>query len=176
MKPNIEPAQLAAAPSPGGFHEFYEANWLPMVKLAVLLTGDTTHAEDATQEAFLGLHKRWDDFTADDNPRGYLRGAVVNQCRNVAKRRLMFWKKAPLLNDQRAGREPLDIVGPQYDMWKAVAGLPQRMREVIVLRYYEDCDTRTVAETLHISEGTVKSTTAKALNKLSASFDTKDKS
>lgn len=163
-----------AAVSPGSFRDFYEANWLPMVRLAVLLTGDSTHAEDATQDAFLAVHKKWRLFGPDDSPRGYLRAAVVNQCRMVTRKRITFWRKAPIFAGRDPSQAPLDLVGPHYDMWKAVSALPQRMREVVVLRYYEDCDIRTVAEVLNITEGTVKSTTAKALTKLSTVLDPKD--
>lgn len=160
----------------GDFHEFYEANWLSMVRLAVLLTGDTTHAEDATQEAFLAAHRQWSRFGVNDSPRGYVRGAVVNQCRKVASSRLVLWRKAPLLAQAESTHEPHELVGPQFDMWQAVQRLPRRMREVVVLRFYEDCDTRATAQLLGISEGTVKSATAKALKKLSATVTLKDQS
>lgn len=176
VKPNIEKTRAETGQPPDTFQSFYEANWLNMVQLAVLLTGDTTHAEDATQDAFLAVHRQWQSFGADDSPRGYLRGAVVNQCRIVAKKRRTLWRKAPLLTPTPAEPEPLDVVGPHYDMWKAISALPQRMREVVVLRFYEDCDVQSVADALNISTGTVKSTTAKALKRLSASSHIREQS
>lgn len=150
----------------GSFQSFYTAHWLHMVRLAVLLTGDSTHAEDAVQEAFLSAHKKWTSFDASDSPRGYVRAAVVNQCRNVRRKRRTLARKAAQLASESTAPSPLEIVGPQYDMWKAVSTLSPRMRAVLVLRYYEDCDIATTARLLSVSEGTVKSTTSKALAQL----------
>lgn len=152
--------------TPEGFQSFYTTNWLPMVRLAVLLTGDTTHAEDAAQEAFLSAHKKWKSFGSEDSPRGYVRAAVVNQCRSVRRKRQVHARKAPKLIGEAASPSLLEVVGPQYDMWKAVSQLPPKMRAVLVLRFYEDCDVAATAHLLGISEGTVKSTTSKALAKL----------
>lgn len=152
------------------FQSFYLRNWLPMVRFAALLTGDNTHAEDATQEAFLSTHKKWVSFGADDAPKAYLRQAVINQCRQLSRRNVTLLRKAPLIVAKTTSTGPLEIVGPQHDMWRAIAQLPARMREVLVLRFYEDCDVHTTAAVLGVSEGTVKSTTSKALKKLRTTF------
>jgi RNA polymerase sigma factor (sigma-70 family) len=44
----------------------------------------------------------------------------------------------------------------------ALATLPRRQREAVVLRYYLQLDTREVATALRIIEGTVKSTLYRA--------------
>jgi RNA polymerase sigma factor (sigma-70 family) len=41
------------------------------------------------------------------------------------------------------------------DLWRAVAALPRRQREVVVLRYVADWPEREVADALGISPGTV---------------------
>jgi RNA polymerase sigma factor (sigma-70 family) len=48
----------------------------------------------------------------------------------------------------------------------ALAALPPRMREVLVLRYWSELPEHQIAQTLGISEGTVKSTVSRALARL----------
>jgi DNA-directed RNA polymerase specialized sigma24 family protein len=50
----------------------------------------------------------------------------------------------------------------RIDVERALAGLSRRQREVAVLRYYLQLDTREVASALQINEGTVKSTLFRA--------------
>jgi RNA polymerase sigma factor (sigma-70 family) len=48
------------------------------------------------------------------------------------------------------------------DVERALSSLPRRQREAVVLRYYLQLDTREVASTLGVEEGTVKSTLFRA--------------
>ena len=50
----------------------------------------------------------------------------------------------------------------RIDVDRALAKLPRRQREVAVLRYYLQLDTREVASALELNEGTVKSTLSRA--------------
>ncbi len=52
----------------------------------------------------------------------------------------------------------------------AVRGLPQRQREVLVLRYYSDLSEQQIAEALDISTGAVKSHAHRALAALRESI------
>ena len=51
-------------------------------------------------------------------------------------------------------------------LWQALAGLPQRQRAIVVLRYYEDLSEAETARIMGVSVGTAKSTTSRALVKL----------
>lgn len=64
---------------------------------------------------------------------------------------------------ERRARARLDRTGPaelqevdRLDLERALATLPRRQREAVVLRYYLGMDTREVAEALRVNEGTVK--------------------
>ena len=69
--------------------------------------------------------------------------------------------------------EPPDLaVDPPRDpfdnepLWQALRELPPRQRAVIVLRYYEGLSEMEIAETLGVSQGTVKSQASKAITNL----------
>jgi RNA polymerase sigma-70 factor (ECF subfamily) len=52
--------------------------------------------------------------------------------------------------------------------------LPRRQREVTVLRYYLGMDVREVAETLGVTEGTVKTQSSRARRTLAELLDEED--
>ena len=66
----------------------------------------------------------------------------------------------------RLGAAPLTVPerspGDAVDIERAVASLPRRQREVVVLRYLLDLNTAETAATLRINEGTVKSELSRA--------------
>jgi len=57
---------------------------------------------------------------------------------------------------------------PEGELIRALGELPPRQRAVLVLRYFDDLSESEVASTLGCSIGTVKSTTARALEKMRA--------
>ncbi|TMK93274.1 MAG: sigma-70 family RNA polymerase sigma factor [Actinobacteria bacterium] len=56
----------------------------------------------------------------------------------------------------------------RVDVQRALAGLPRRQRQIAVLRYFLQMDTREVADALGVSEGTVKNSLSKARDALAA--------
>ena len=95
----------------------------------------------------------------------YLRGAVVNGCRSVLRRRLLIRRHAD--KDQPypplSAEEAMLLSEDRRQVLAALAGLPARRREVLVLRYYAGLSEAEIAATLGISTGTVKSTAARGL-------------
>ena len=57
-----------------------------------------------------------------------------------------------------------------YDLQKALAQLPERQREIFILRYLEGFSTRETAEIAGCGEGTVKTHLARAAAKVEAFF------
>ncbi len=53
----------------------------------------------------------------------------------------------------------------------AIARLPDRQREAVILRYFESLPLSEVADVMGVSDGTVKATLSHALKKLKINFD-----
>jgi RNA polymerase sigma-70 factor (sigma-E family) len=135
---------------------------LGLTRLAFLMLGDRSTAEDVVQEAFYGLYRAWDRLPTHDKVAGYLRVSVVNGCRSVIRRS----RRTPALIEvgSAASAEADALVGE--DRRAAVAALrrlPPRQREALVLRYYADLPVNEIAAAMAVSPGTVKSTTARGL-------------
>lgn len=142
--------------------QLYASHWRRLVRLAVLLVRDSATAEEVVQDAFVACHRRWRTLHDPENAAAYLRRAVVNGARSVLRHRGVVARHEA----RELGRGP--EVAPGADepalagerraqILDALAALPRRQREVIVLRYYLDLSEAEIASTLSISRGAVKS-------------------
>lgn len=134
-----------------------------LTRLAALILGDWGAGEDVVQDLFVRLHQR--GFVEDGDALPYLRAAVVNGCRSVMRRRVLIRRHAerespcPPLSAEEAALLSED----RRQVLRALAALPPRRREVLVLRFYLGLSETEIAATLGISPGTVKSTAARGL-------------
>lgn len=133
-----------------------------LLRLAILVGGDPSAAEDAVANVFARLLRRGErQLVGVGDPAAYLNRAVVNEVRGAARRA------------HRRERFSIPRVGPSTGFEEAVedrdrvlralAGLNHRQRAVVVLRFYEDLTEPTIAEQLDIPLGTVKSALSRAL-------------
>jgi RNA polymerase sigma-70 factor (sigma-E family) len=148
------------------FHSFVLSHRAGLVRTATLLTaGDGHLAEDLVQSALTKLYVAWPSFRRADNPEGYLRRTLVNALTDERRR---WWRR-----HERSMADPPDRVreepaGRDLDdgLRSALRGLPPRMRAAVVFRYFYDLDVADTADALGCSVGTVKSQTARALDRL----------
>ncbi len=135
------------------------------VRLAYLLTGDRQVAEDIVQDAFVKLAGRLTHIRDPNAFEAYLRRTVVNLSRSYWRRQKV---ERTYLKRERAtiGGEPTTAGSSIEDrelLWRAMAGLPERQRAAIVLRFYEDLSEADVAEILRCRPGTAKSLVSRGL-------------
>lgn len=166
------PASAASAASTadgGAIDALFRAHAIGLIRLALLLTGDRTTAEDVVQDSFLGLYRGWSRLRDPERALGYLRTSVVNGCRSVRRARRTAWTRGdgggpgeqqpPVWSAEAAA-----MAGEsQREVLTAVAKLPRRQREVLALRYYAGLNDTEIASVLRVSRGTVSSTASRAL-------------
>jgi RNA polymerase sigma-70 factor, ECF subfamily len=147
--------------------EFLRDDYPRLVNAVALLTGDVSAAEDAVQEALVRAWIRSDrgDIIAS------LPAWVAVTAMNVTRSR---WRRVTAERRARAllaSATPSDDVGAdRVDVERALAGLPRRQRQISVLRYFLQLDTREVADALGVSEGTVKNSLSEARTALATSL------
>jgi RNA polymerase sigma-70 factor (sigma-E family) len=147
----------------------YAAHRLTMVRLAVLLVDDVATAEDVVQDAFVGLTRAASRLRDANAALAYLRTSVVNGARSTLRRRRTvraFWARATEPDPAPPADRGLVSAAEHAEVLDALRTLPPRMREVLVLRYWAELPVSHVAATLGISEGAVKSTSSRALDRL----------
>jgi RNA polymerase sigma-70 factor (sigma-E family) len=161
---DAELAQAGAASLAGLFRQHHAE----LVRLAVLLVRKQDVAEDVVQDVFTRLQARRDHHLEPGTALAYLRSAVLNGCRSVLRRQKLWLRflalQDPALLAQYASAEH-EVIRAEEDrqVLTALAALPLRRREVLVLRYYLGLSEAEIAETLGISKGAVKSTAARGI-------------
>ncbi len=139
------------------------------LRLAVLLVDEVGAADDVVQDVFARLLGA---DPATEIGYGYLRVAVVNECRSVLRgrrRRLGLWQRAAALaprETDQPGTAPGDEPDDAARVRAAVRCLPPRQRQVVVLRFYEDLSVAETAAALGISAGAVSVNAHLALRRI----------
>jgi RNA polymerase sigma-70 factor (sigma-E family) len=147
------------------FREFYQASWGRLLRIALLLTDDHGQAEDLVQTTMMRVHTHWRRVQRSDVPEAYTRRMLVNQFNSWWRRRRVPELVSGYLPDRSVG-DGQAAVDLHDQIWPAVRALPQRMRAVLVLRYFEDLTEKETADILGCSVGAVKSHTNRAIRKL----------
>ena len=154
---------LPAAGAEGQVTALYQAHATGLVRLAMLMLGDQSSAEDVVQDAFLGLYRRWAALNDPDRAVAYVRASVLNGCRDALRRRS---RKIPaaLLEPNAASAEAHVLLAEEHsEVLAALHRLPDRQREAVVLRYCLALAEPEVAEAMKVSRGTVKSASHRGL-------------
>jgi len=141
----------------------YQAHATGLVRLAMLVLGDQSAAEDVVQEAFLGLYRHWGGLSDPGRAVAYARSSVLNGCRDVLRRRSRRIPAA-LLEPNAESAEARALVGEEHrEVLAALRRLPGRQREAVVLRYCLGLSEDEVAQAMKVSKGTVKSASHRGL-------------
>ena len=137
-------------------HDLFRAHATPLLRLAIVLTGDRGTAEDLVQEAFV-RYQRQARPPALGAELAYLRRTVVNLSHGHHRRLRVARSHRPDPPGVGAAAEH-DAVrrDAQRRVADAVRGLPERQRDCTILRFYADLTDTEIAEALGISAGSVK--------------------
>lgn len=147
------------------FRDYVEARGAALLRMAYLLAGNRTDAEDLLQTALTKTYLAWDRINEPSALDGYVRRIMVNV-------HISWWRKRKLdeyptdelpelaVDDHTSASEVHDA------LQRALTRLPRRQRAAVVLRYYADLPETAVAEILDVSVGTVKSTVSRGVEKL----------
>jgi len=151
-------------------------------RVALALLRHPQDAEDAVQDVFIGLLRSIRTF---DPQRGvferWLNQVVANHCRRKLRRHFLSVSLSNLWGSNDEDAVEFDLPDPspsnlpdhvaqtndlRRQMWVVVNKMDDKMRSVVVLRYYLDMSCAEIASTLQINEGTVHSRLHEARRRL----------
>ncbi|MEU1530325.1 SigE family RNA polymerase sigma factor [Streptomyces fagopyri] len=154
------------------FQGFVVGRWPRLLRTAFLLTGEQHAAEDLVQSTLEQVYVAWRRVDTADDPDAYVRRVMINAHARRHRRRLKEFlapkDDSGLTYEVPEGADAMAQADDRSALLKALAQLPPRQREAVVLRYWEDLGEARVAEAMGCSVGAVKSNAAKGIAKLRA--------
>ncbi len=136
-----------------------------LLRLCCAYLRDRALAEDAVQETFLKAYQGLPAFRGDSDEKTWLTRIAVNACKNL---RRGAWFR---LVDARVTLDdlPLPAKGADEDaisLAQEVMRLPRKLREAVLLYYYQGMNVREIGEALHVSAPAVSRRLKQARTKL----------
>jgi DNA-directed RNA polymerase specialized sigma24 family protein len=120
------------------FSALYVGHYEQLLRLAVLLVGDLSAAEDILQEAFIRVHRRLVRLRHAPRPTPDAASAEEGACAAISRQEVI----------------------------RALRRIPARQREAVVLRYWADLPEAEIAELMGVSTGAVKGYISRAMDRL----------
>jgi RNA polymerase sigma-70 factor (sigma-E family) len=140
----------------------YDTEYRSLVRMSAVLLGDVASAEEIVQDSFIAVHAAWRGLRDIDKGVHYLRRTVMNRSRSLLRHRVVVDKHMPASEPDMPSAEQVAIAALQRAaVVAALRTLPARQREALVLRFYLDLSEEQVAAAMQISQGAVKSHTAR---------------
>ncbi len=138
--------------------------------IAYRLLGNVHDARDAVQEAFVKAFRARRDFRGGSAVTTWFHRIVVNAALDILRKRPRMRvvdempdgadPSAPRPEDRARGREMKEIV------MSAVNSLPERQRDIFVLKHFNGSSISEISGTLGLAEGTVKVHLSRAVHRL----------
>lgn len=138
-----------------GFDELYRTQRAKLVAtLDAAMRCGADAATEAVDEAFVRALANWRRVSRMDAPAGWIFTVARNHLKRTKRRE---GKEQELLR-RRPSTDVDDGSPPAWELWDAVAALPDRERLAVALRYLGDLTEKQVAEVMQVSPGTVAAT------------------
>ena len=174
---DAELAALALGGRQDAYRELLARHRAPVFRLVRATTGDPHEALDITQETFVAAFASLARYDHERPFSVWVRQIALNKCRDWARRRRVrsfFTRAAPLEDafDVAGDEVPADVQATDRAELARVTGamarLPARLREALVLRTVDGLSQAEAAEVLAVSEKTIETRLYRARSKLKA--------
>jgi RNA polymerase sigma-70 factor (sigma-E family) len=154
-----------------GFDTFMSERQRPLLRFAMVLTGDGRLAEEIVADVLSRAWEHWDRIAGLDAPNAYVRRMIVNEFVSWRRRLRRTSPHADLValvdeSSTSAGPDPASAHADRDALIGQLRRLPRKQRAVVVLRFYVGLSDAEIAETLDCAAGTVRSNASRALSTL----------
>lgn len=139
---------------------------VPLTRMAFYFLKDQMLSEDAVQETFLKIYKNIHLCPSPDREKAWVYKIAVNTVRDMLRRisvRLKYLKIKPPLSVFASSLPETDIIALHTEIGR----LPRKMKEVILLYYYQDFSVNEIAAILNLSQSSVSGRLKRARDTLS---------
>ena len=169
--------ELAVSENPEAFGEIVRRWERKIFALCFGMLGREDDAGDAAQEAFIAAYRNLKNFRGEAKVSSWLHRIAVNQCLTIKRRQKT--RAEDYLDSDDGSEDRTFIAAAQYSpansteqverlniVRQAVGALPGDLRQVIVMKEFEEMTFQEISETLELPLSTVKSRLYTALKQL----------
>lgn len=170
-------ARRAAAGEEGAFTLLMRRHKAPLHAFARRHVGDADAAQDVVQESFVAAWRALDRYDPARPFATWMRAIVLNKCRDRGRkllvRRLVLGERSL---DAPGAPDPADAgPGPEGEVLRteraarlerAIARLPNALKEPLILTYLEGCTQQEAADLLNVSVKTIETRAYRARRRL----------
>ena len=137
----------------------------PLLRLCCVILRDAATAEDAVQETFLKAYRSLGGFRQEASEKTWLTAIALNVCRDM--RKSAWWRTA----QRSLPLDNLPLPAPAQDdsslmLGQAIAHLPGKYRDAVLMYYYQDMTLAEAAQVLHTSPATLSKRLTRARDML----------
>lgn len=125
-----------------------------MVRTAYLYLSDSSLAQDAVQESFIKIYTSLDRFEGRSSEKTWIMRILINCCKNYRRTNWFRLVNTRLSLDEIAETVPVQM--EHDDTLEEVMRLPSKYKDVILLYYYQELNTKEISQVLSCPESTVR--------------------
>lgn len=130
-------------------------------------TGNASISYDLTQETFLKLIKYIGTYRHKGKFKGYLLTIAMNVCNTYFNENKVDLEELDVnQNYNNSDSDRLMQIEQKDIIFKALNKLPEKQKEVIILKYYEDLKIKDISKILNENISTIKSRLKQGLEKM----------
>lgn len=148
------------------FTEAAQTQLAGLYRLSLSILASAADAQDAVQQGMLRAWERRGQVSDESRLRAWLMRIVINECRNIQRRRMRVFPVAEL---PRGAQESGEIA--DGGLKEAIDALDEKLRTPLLLRYMEGFSEREIAQTLSVPVTTVKNRLFRARKALRAGLE-----
>lgn len=144
-----------------------------VIRMAYIYMKNKQSAEDIAQDVFLKCYEKMDTFRNESSYKTWILRITVNRCKDVLKSwsyKNLYITDLVKLNHSQKEYEP-SVEDENELISKQVIALPIKLREVIILFYYQEFSIEEISEMLNTNPNTIKTRLHRARLKLKKTFE-----
>lgn len=152
------------------FEQLVNTHQASILRLCYLTLRDKTLAEDAVQETFLKVYRTMDTFRSECSEKTWIAKIAVHTCLDLNRSgwfRFVNHRVTPdMLPEAAVALEEND-----EELTLAVMRLPFKLRQVILLYYYQNFSVNEIADALHLAQSSVSGRLKRGRDKLKRALE-----
>ncbi|MBP3041413.1 sigma-70 family RNA polymerase sigma factor, partial [Bacillaceae bacterium Marseille-Q3522] len=133
-----------------------------VVRLAFSYVKNKQLAEDISQEVFISCYKNLTFFRKESTYKTWIYKITINKCRDVMKswsyKNLIFIEMITSMRKTKDSSIEESIIKQEenYMISQSILHLPAKLREVMILYYYEELKIEEISKLLELKTNTIK--------------------